>query len=396
MDMPYRQLTPAESLKVYADWLLEQRVEQPWPFLRCLERGDQKAEWYMIFYPMRALMLASDLLGDARYREAAFRFVDLYIEEQLPNGGFTSNFRRRPTSSLSKAEFHEILRTGKVNLADNGSNVTAVIHAAKAAPEPRRSRYLAAARKWLDEWVPLWALPEGGYGNGIWCGHKINSPYTCAMGTVATALSAFGLATGEAEPVQNAERCMRFQCDQWLPDGRPINLDCYPLPRKTAMNDYGHSFYLIEGMCWTHRASKSSETRSIIEKRLTEWIFGKEGLLSQWRESWFNFQTTAYPPESGELPMSRLWLRPGWELAKSNGIPHAFFYYLRHVNDEPKLREKVERGVRYLSHPLKARMSGVCSDPEESYGSFAVQAAGFAGLTLAEAVKQDSVFDSVV
>jgi hypothetical protein len=91
--------------------------------------------------------------------------------------------------------------------------------------------------------------------------------------------------------------------------------------------------------------------------------------------------------------MSRLGLRPGWELAKSNGILHAFSYYLNHISDDPRLREKVEAGLRFLSHPLKARMSGVCSDPEESYGEFAGQATGFAGLSLAEGIAKDSVFN---
>ena len=93
--------------------------------------------------------------------------------------------------------------------------------------------------------------------------------------------------------------------------------------------------------------------------------------------------------------MSRMGIRPGWELAKSNGILHAFWYYLRHIHDDPQLREKVDLGVNYLSHPLKARMSGVCSDPEESYGSFAVQSTGFAGLSLAESIRPDAVFTSV-
>ena len=44
--------------------------------------------------------------------------IDRYLEEQLPNGAFTSNYRRHATSELSKQQFHEILRTGKVNLAD--------------------------------------------------------------------------------------------------------------------------------------------------------------------------------------------------------------------------------------------------------------------------------------
>jgi hypothetical protein len=396
LDIPYCQLNPKDALRVYADWLLEQRIDDPWPFFKCINQGAQSAEWYMIMYPLRTLMLASDILEDEKYRETAFEFLDLYCDEQLPNGGFTSNFRRQPTATLSKKEFHEILRTGKVNLADNGSNVVALIQAAMAKPGERAEKYLGAVRKWFDEWVPIWALPEGGYGNGIWVGHKINSPYTCAMGTVTAALSAFGLAMGEYEYIENAERCMKFQCDHWLDDGRPINFDCYPLPRKTALTDYGHSYYLLEGMCWTHFASQNEQVKALIEKRLTEWIFGDEGLLSQWSDSWLSFQLMAYPPErEGELAMSRLWIACGWEFAKSNGIPHSLLYYLRHIKDDVRLSEKMDRALCYLSHPLKARMSGVCSDLDESYGRYAVQATGFAGLTLAEAIQPDAVFESV-
>jgi|GEM_PF-806951 len=399
MEMQYRQMQPEEALRLYADWLLEQRIEEPFPFFRCLEQKRQKAEWYMITYPLRTLLLASDLLKTDKYRSVVFDFMDRYVGEQLPNGGFTSTFRRQPTSGLSRQQFHEILRKGNVNLADNGSNVTALIQAAKAAPKDKRDKYLQAARLWLGEWVPIWALPDGGYGNGIWGGHKINTPYTCAMGTASAALAAFSLATGEKEFIENAERCMQFQCGQWLPDGRPINMDCYPLPRKTALNDFGHSFYLLEGMCWTHCASKNAEVRALIAKRLEEWFFGKEGLLSQWRDSWFNFQASGYPADweapPAPLTMSRMGLRPGWELAKSNGILFAFQYYLNHINNDTRLREKVELGIKYLSHPLKARMSGVCAEPDESYGNFAVQSTGFAGLSLAEAIRPDSVFESV-
>jgi len=36
MDIPFRPLSPEEALKVYADWLLGQRIEEPWLFFRCL------------------------------------------------------------------------------------------------------------------------------------------------------------------------------------------------------------------------------------------------------------------------------------------------------------------------------------------------------------------------
>ena len=384
MKMEYRQLSLEEALKLDADWLVEQFGASP-----------QYHEWYMVFYPVRTLMLAGKLLKQPKYTDVALKTIDVFVGEQLPNGAFTSNYRGQTTAQVSKREFEDILRKGKVNLADNGSNVMGVIQAGMMTTGERRTRYLDAARKWFDHWVPIWALPEGGYGNGIWFGHKLNAPYTCAISTVASALAAFSQVTGEGEYIENAERCISFQCANWLPDGCPIAFDCYPVPRRTELNDYGHSFYLLEGMCWTHHVSKNAEARALIEKRLAEWIFGKKGLLSQWSDSWFNFQFSGYPADwdNSELTMSRLGLRPGWELAKSNGILHAFSYYLNHIHDDPRLREKVEAGLRFLSHPLKARMSGVCSDPEESYGEFAGQATGFAGLSLAEGIAKDSVFN---
>lgn len=385
-------MSPTTALKAYAEWLMEQQVEEPCRFFRCLEHGRLVTEWYMIFYPVRTLTLAGRLLNEPRYIATAAKYVDLYLAEQLPNGAFTSNCRQTPTEKLTRKEFEDILRGGKVNLADNCSNVAGVLQLARYLPPDARQRCLAAVRKYLDEWVPVWALPGGGYGNGIWVGQKINTPYTCAMSTTAMALSFFGIETGEYEYIEKAEECMRFQCSKWLPDGRPINLNCYPLPSEQILTDFGHGFYLIEGMCWTHFVSKNREVKDLLAKRLAEWIFGEKGLLSQWSGSWFSFTASAGLPQPGERLQSRLGLRHGWELAKSNGILHAFFYYLRHIEDNPVLREKVRLGLTYLTQPLKARMSGVMSDPEESYGAFAVQATGFAGLSLAEEIHPDVVF----
>lgn len=165
------------------------------------------------------------------------------------------------------------------------------------------------------------------------------------------------------------------------------------MPRKTELNDFAHVYYLLEGMCWTHFASKDKECRSLIEKRLSEWLFGSGGLMAQWKGSWFDFQFTTYPPEGTDLPMSRLYLRPGWHLAKSNGIMHCFLYYLNHIDNNPALRACTDLGLKYLSHPLKARMTGVATELDESYGKFADQATGFACLSLADAVSEGAVFN---
>ena len=391
--MQYKQLSIEDALKSYADWLLDQQISEPTEFFKCYQKGRLTLEWYMIFYPVRTLLLSGKLLKRQKYIDAALKYIDIYLTEQLPNGGFTSNYRQKPTKELTKKEIHELLRTGKINIADVGSNATAIIQAASHVEGERRQKYLNAVKHWLDDWVSIWALKDGGYGNGIWQGHKINSPYTCAMSTVSMALSAFSLVTGEKEYIENAERCMTCQCSKWLDDGRPIAMNCYPLPNENILEDFGHSFYLLEGMCWTHYVSRNKTAKDLIEKRMREWIFGEKGLLSQWSDSWFSFTIAGQPPMPGEMLSSRCGIRHGWELAKSNGIIHAFLYYLNHIEDNKLLREKVELGLQYLSNPLMARMSGVVSDPEQSYGTFAVQATGFAGLSMAEGLKKDSVFN---
>lgn len=392
MSHPYPCLSPRDMLKTCCDWLLSQ-YREPGVF-RCFEWGQPIEEWYMFFYPVRTLLLGARLLDKSEYRVAAFKVVDTYLAEQLPNGAFTSNFRRQG-ERLSQDQLEEIFRCGKVNVADVGSNVTAVIAAAAQAPPAQRQKYLDAVRRWLDQWLILWALPEGGYGNGFWEGHKLNAPYTCAISTAATALSAFARATGEDRYARLAARCMTFQCGKWCEtDGVPINLDCYPTPWQARLTDYGHSFYLLEGMCWTHGVTRDPAVQKLIADRLTQWIFSPKGLLSQWNGSWFHFAMAEPPVGSGQMPSSRsMGIRPGWELAKSNGILHAFLYYLHHIDDEPQLRAAVQKGMGFLTCPTMARMSGVMSDPEESYGSFAVQSTGFAGLSLAEAITPDSVFN---
>ena len=80
-----------EALKTYAEWLVEQGIGDPkHHFERC-------GEWYMLFYPLRALMLCDKLFGKREYADLAFKYIDIYLSEQLPNGAFTSNYRRQPT-----------------------------------------------------------------------------------------------------------------------------------------------------------------------------------------------------------------------------------------------------------------------------------------------------------
>ena len=158
MKIRYEQLTPREALETYCDWIMVQTPQYD---------TLPTFSWYRLFYPLRVLLLGSKLLGRKDYAETAFHHMERYLGEQLPNGAFTAYYRNQPTAKMTQEELEELFRTGHINLADNGSNVHGLILGAAAADGERKERYIAAARRWLDGWVPVWSLPNGAYGNGI-------------------------------------------------------------------------------------------------------------------------------------------------------------------------------------------------------------------------------------
>jgi len=395
--MIYEQLTPSKALESYCDWLLtKQTQDEHGTFFYINSATNRRSkEWYMIFYPLRTLLLAGKLLNRPDYTDAVWKYFDNYVGEQLPNGAFSSNYRCQPTETLSKKDIQNLLRNGKLNLADNGTNTHALLQAAMMCDDPvRKERYLQAVGHWLDDWVSIWALPSGAYGNGIWGGHKLNGPYTIAL-NACTSMAAYTLATGERIHIENAENFIRFQATKWLEDGRPIRMNCYPVPEENSIiEDFSRIFYVLESMCWIHYASDNEEVRSLIEEKLKLWIFGPCGILQQFPAHAKWFQQTNKPLPEGYVS-SRSQVRPMWEYAKCCAIPSLFSYYLNHIEDNAELRECYEKAIQFLSNPLQAITVGVAGDPDAPMGYFTVQATGFAGLSLAEAVCPDSTFSCI-
>ena len=383
MKIRYEQLSPRDALETYCEWILAQ-----------LPQYDvlPTFSWYRLFYPLRVLLLGAKLLGRPGYAEAAWRQMERYLGEQLPNGAFTANYRNQPTEQMSQTDLEELFRTGNINLADNGSNVHALLLGAAAADPERRGRFLAAAGKWLDCWVPVWSLPDGSYGNGIWAGQKLNAPYTMAI-NVCSAFAEYTLLTGDRHYIRNAERFVMFQCDHWHPCGVPIRFNLYPEPdARTLVGDYCRIYYLLEGLIWTHYVSTDQAVRDRIEERLTEWL--EKDLLKRWPENrnWFDMnRSTLRHIEHGDYGDSGNDIVGFyWQAAKCCGIPHLLKYYLEHIEDRADLRLRIERGERFLCNPLNARTLAVMAEEVEPV--FCMQATGFAGLTVASAVDPECIF----
>ena len=212
---------------------------------------------------------------------------------------------------------------------------------------------------------------------------------------VCSAFAACTLMTGEERYIRNAERFAMFQCDHWHPCGVPIRFTVYPKPDDhNLVGDYSRIYYMLEGLIWTHYVSKDEAVRNRIAERLTEWI--EKDLLKRWPDNreWFNMSRCNLDHiEHGDYGDSGHDIVGFfWQAAKCCGIPHLFAYYLNHIEDRADLRSCVERGQKFLCHPLKAHILAVMAD--ESEPSFCLQATGFAGLTVASAIDPESIFNA--
>ena len=380
MKIPYEQLTPHKALEVYCDWIVEQLKSFKPPF-----------EWYFLFYPIRTLLLGAKLLNREEYAEAVWPWLDQYCIEQFPNGALSSTCRGKAITEYTKEEIEDYIRNGKLNLADGGSNVHGLLQGAICCQDPvRKQRYIDCACKWLDNWVPIWSLPNGAYGNGIWNGHKVCEPYSMAM-NVCSAFAAATLATGDERYIRNAEGFAMFQCDNVHEVGVPYRFNVYPPERNALIGDFSRIFYMMEAFCWVHHVSTNQEVRTRIGNMMKKWI--DVDIITRWPDdyNWFNMNRAYLLLPIGDYQDTyddRL--RFYWYAAKCAGIPSLLQYYVDNIYDDPAVRERCARGFQYLSNPLNARLLSILAD--DAVPDFCLQATGFGGLTVAEGVKQGSTF----
>ncbi|MBE6385523.1 MAG: hypothetical protein E7048_07655 [Lentisphaerae bacterium] len=381
MKIPYEQLTPEKALETYCDWIVERLKSFTPPF-----------EWYYLFYPIRTLILGAKYLNREDYAEAVWPWLDEYCAEQFPSGALSSTCRGKAITEYTVDEIEDYIRTGKLNLADGGSNVHGLFQAALYCKDPeRKKRYIDCGCKWLDNWVPIWSLPNGAYGNGIWLGHKVCEPYSMAM-NVCSAFAGGAIATGDKRYVRNAERFAMFQCDNIHESGVPIRYNLYPVADHTSLiGDFSRIFYMMEAFCWVHYVSSDTEVRTRIADMMKKWI--EADILPRWPEDfdWFDMNKTSLRVPHTGFTDSGLGIRFYWQACKCCGVPSLLQYYVDNMHDDPEIRKRCKQGAEFLSNPLKARMLAVMA--EDVVPHFCLQATGFAGLTVAEGIRNGATFE---
>jgi len=373
-------------LRQLCDWLLAHRL--PNGFLGDYEPGAKSPSyyWYTSAYPIRTWLAGYQIFEDKRYLDAVFQILDKLVQEQMPNGAWQQTYRNKPTRDLSKTELEEIMQHHWMNMADIGSIVTALAISCDYAPPPRRQTYLAAVRRYCDEWASQWQLPSGGFTNGMENGVPQTQVYSVATGTEASALAALFAVTQEQKYLTRAQMAAEFLLDNWKPDGRPI---CHPHHSQNEgktyvqpVTQFGDIFYYHDGILLVYYHSSDQKFRSKVEQVYKWYLKGERGLIAN----------------IGQNPW---WvLQDYWDNSKTAGMPLALLAYQK-IEKNDAVDRVVSLTKRFLCTPQFSQRLGVMvEDPSlpwgghslQSWAGCAIAATGFAGLSLAEMTQPGVIY----
>jgi hypothetical protein len=366
---------PKAALKEICDWLVAHRNENG--FLGDAWEGGIFL-WYTASMPVRALLAGYDILGEAAYRDAAFRVLDLFAGEQLPSGAFGSILRGKPTSELSQSELTTVIETHGQPMSDIGSIVSALAIGSQYADSGRKERYVETVRHFCADYASLHQLPNGAFTDGPNTGL-----YSCATAIQAATFSLASAVTGDARFLDNAARAISFLLRDWLEDGRMLGrAPHWPvrnhLPFVMETLYFGDQWYYDEGFITTAYHAQDDDLRREIVEAIRRRLFGKCGLLTALEDRpWWPVQDI-------------------WNNAKSIGMVQTLLFAQESGLSKPALEEALESMQKVLSTPEYSRRLGVMAGDVEfskekygflSWSGMSIEATGFAGMTLAEMLK---------
>ncbi len=353
----------AHALRDYGEYLLENRPPEG-----CFAMS---GNWYESAYPIRTLILASAILKDRRYREAAFDCLDRFVDEQQPDGGWASQYFGKRTCDLAR-DTRDGARSR--NLADVGTMAMCLSIAAPWADRDRRALYVRAARAYADSVVLPNQLESGAFPNLNYEGTVYRHPYTVATAVQAADISALYAVTGDRRYREAARRAAVFLAGTIREDGSVLFYPYdQPNPRVTPPDRLGDLFYLLEGLVWAHRYA-DKPTRALILRALDRYFSSPNGLAS-WPspEAWM----------AKESP---------WENSKRAGMLFLLAQYASLAKPSPAQEAWTSSALRYLEDRDRSPKSGVLSSLDGPAGRHALAATGFAGLGMGSLAKLDALF----
>ncbi len=328
--------------------------------------------WYENSFALRTILAGAALLHEDEYRESAFACLDQFTEDQEADGTWRSQYFGRlgcpPDSAIV------VTANRSANLADVGSMALCLAVAAPAADEERRTRYLAAARRYADAIVLPNQLPNGAFPNLQYEGKTFTTPYSVATGVQATNLAALYGATGDTIYLRAAERAAIFLAVSLEASGEIL---FHSHDREggnvTPSGVLGDHFYLIEGMLWVCRYG-NPDVQRILRETLTLYLLGPKG-LHLWLED-----PTWWAPENA------------WESSKRAGVLYLLAQYASIPDADERVKPLVSLAFARLAYAKNGLPFGILGDPAEPEGGFALVATGFFGLGQASVLSPAIVY----
>jgi hypothetical protein len=253
-----------ECLRAACDYLIARQTESGG-----LTR--QEACWWQASIAVRAWLGAYRVLGDARYLAAAERTLDAFVAEQLYNGGWCT-------------WAWESVPWGKRNsfsTADLGSIAACLSIAAPHVSPEKAQRYIAAHRRYVEQFLPPYDLTGGPFCAGTADGVNLTFPYSTATATQTLSFFALYQATGERSYRWRAESAARYLVNDWRPDGRaPFHPhDGYQMTYLMA-TQFHNLYYMLEALLWTYNNTPDQELRNDIRTVLLNYVWGDKGLFA--------------------------------------------------------------------------------------------------------------------
>lgn len=369
---------PAMTLRAICDWLIDHR--SPGIFLGDMGYGEYRM-WYTSAYPIRTLLAGYEIFGEQRYLRACEYLLDVFVDEQLPCGGWRQHMIGQSAQNMSAQEQEKILSTMWVNLSDIGSMAGTLGVACRYVSANRRQRYLKALRHFCEDWAMQFQQPSGGFSDGVEGGARQTVIYSAATGIEAATFAILYSLTGDSRYLSVAEKAVKFLLNDFKPDGSTISWE--PIWTKTdpgrevlvSCTDFGYVFYHNEGLLYTYYQTPSEPLRKEIQ--------------DGWEKK--------YVPALLRALGTNVWwpLQDIWNNAKSAATPLVLLALAGAGNKE--VLEPIKRLRCFLSIPdHNIRIGVMANEPvlpwggrnsHHSWAGCSREVCGWAGMTLAEMIK---------
>jgi hypothetical protein len=253
-----------ECLRATCDYLIAQQTPSG-------GLTHREACWWQASIAVRAWLGAYRVLGDARYLAAAERTLDAFVSEQLYNGGWC----------VWAWESVPWERRNNFSTADLGSMAACLSIAAPYVSPEKAQRYIAAHRRYVEQFLPPCDLKGAAFSAGWVDGNLLEFPYTTATATQALSFLALYQATGERVYRWRAEGAVRYMISDWRDDGRaPFHPhDVYQMTYLMA-TQFHNLYYMLEALLWMYNNTADEELQGAIRTVLLNYVWGDKGLFA--------------------------------------------------------------------------------------------------------------------